>query len=463
MKKISFLLFISLFHLSLFGQEKYWILNEDAIKIPDLDSAIVCSDWLHACSYELTPTALHSIIEQSIYPSKVRHFNLNGTSGEIPTLGFSLEQVEGEVFIEQDLDGTGVKVGIIDGGFLNANKSDMLEDIFANESVKFYKDYITPEMEPYTGSRSLDDGHGTEVWQQIAGYKKKKDIQFGLAQGAAFYLARTDHGGFEKRQEEDLLIQALEDMHKMGVKLVNISLGYTEDYTNSSENYTPDQIDGKSTMITKAVEIAAVEKGMLIVVSAGNEGGNHWKTLSAPGDAQHALTVGSSKYKIWDKMNYSSMGPETLDYVKPDITVYSTLGTSFAAPIATGMAACIWQYDSSLSNLEIINYFQKAGNFYPYGNNYVGYGTPTCSRLWQLMNNEEVDTPKTITTSRNQTTIKEEFEVRSIVIYHKKGKHTVQERIYLKPSKDKIKIKRPDGISQSSVLIGKKIVEIIWK
>ena len=114
-------------------------------------------------------------------------------------------------------------------------------------------------------------------------------------------------------------------------------------------------MDGKSTAIARAVEIATTQKGMLIVVAAGNEARDAWQTLSTPGDAQHALTVGASKFDIWDKMDYSSIGPDYTDFVKPDISVYSTLGTSYSTPIVTGLVACIWQMDSTLTNLEIID------------------------------------------------------------------------------------------------------------
>ena len=165
---------------------------------------------------------------------------------------------------------------------------------------------LLPDLAPYAGVAMMDDAHGTEVWQLIGGYNRSKKIQYGLATASDYYLARTDHGGYEKRLEEDYIIAALEEMAQKGVKLFNISLGYTFDYNDPSENYKVADVDGKTSILTQALDKAALEKGLLFVVSAGNDGTEKWKTLSIPADAQHVLTVGASKFQLYDKMAFSS-------------------------------------------------------------------------------------------------------------------------------------------------------------
>lgn len=462
-KTIVFYL-LMLISFSGYGQQRFWIHNKDSSGLKSIiKKPVVCSDWLQSCTYSLNLDEVQTLVKKGIVIQRVKSFKQHRTVCSNNTLSYAMEQIEAETFIKKGLDGQGVKIGIIDGGFLEANENPMLAHFFENNLVMFYKDYITPDLPPYDGSRGLDDGHGAEVWQQIGGYSKKKDILFGLATGSSYYLARTDHGAYEKRQEEDLLIEAMEDMHEMGVKLINVSLGYSVDYKDPSENYKPSQMDGKTTAIAQAVEIAALEKGMLIVVSAGNEAQDAWRTLSTPGDAEHALTVGSSKFKLWDKMNYSSIGPEYTDFVKPDISVYSTMGTSFAAPIVTGMAACLWQLDTTLTNLEIIELFHKAGNFYPYPNNYVGYGVPTCNRLLNLTQGQSPSEPKVIRTSRDRFKIPNDFESKIIVAYHKKAQKNVISRENMRPSGKKLKIKKIEGSTQTTLLTGQDIIEIFWK
>ncbi len=71
----------------------------------------------------------------------------------------------------------------------------------------------------------------------------------------------------------------------------------------------------KHHMIARAVDHAFYEKNMLVVVSAGNEGANvGWRVVSTPGDAKGALSVGATKLRVWDKMDYSSIGPESLSF-----------------------------------------------------------------------------------------------------------------------------------------------------
>lgn len=448
------------------AQEKYWVAQNQVISgqlqalLPEPER---CSDWLQACSYRLHGAQHSALAAQGVVAWPVRAFTPASYDATAPILGFALEQVEAGAFLQKGLTGKGVKIGIIDGGFLKADRDPSLAHLFQKGLVKSYTDYITPDMEAYGGAIGLDDNHGTEVWQLIGGFDPNKNILYGLATEAEYYLARTDHGAYEKRIEEDYLIAAMEAMEKQGVKLVNVSLGYNLGFTDPGENYTTSQMDGKSTALARAVEIAALEKGMLIVVAAGNEARGAWQTLSTPGDAPHALTVGSSKFEVWDKMDYSSIGPEFTDFVKPDISVYSTSGTSYSTPIVTGLAACMWQLDTSLTNLQIIDILKQAGHFYPYPNNYLGYGVPTCPRILQVMDQKEPVRPKTVSTSRTYHKLSHDSDQKYLVAFHKKDDWRVIARVMYRPMRKTVKIKRMEGAKQTSVLMGTRVIEILWE
>lgn len=460
------LLFLSVY--DLYGQNKYWVDNADHTTKKLIDSIGIdpyyCSRWAQSCSYFIpeqilsTNPSLHGLLP-------VRTLSPNYSHSEEAILGFALEQIEGNLFIDQNLNGNGVKIGIIDGGFLNANKDASLAHFFDNDLVKYYRDFVTPDLEYYGGSIGLDDVHGTEVWQLIGGHQPEKNIQYGLATHASYYLARTDHGGYERRIEEDYILQAMEEMAEQGVELFNISLGYTDGYNDNKENYSIKDINGKTSMLTRAIQKASVDEGILFVVAAGNDGSNKWGTLSIPADAENILTVGSSKYKVWDKMNFSSYGPEALDYVKPNVCVYSTLGTSFSTPIVTGLAACIMQYDSSLTNLQIIDIIEKASNFYPHGNNYMGYGVPTCSNILKILSGKEgqIIRPKEIASTKDKVKLKGAFEGKRVVVYHKKDERNVMHRLNTRPDKNKIIVNKPDGVTQTSILVETEVVEIFWQ
>jgi hypothetical protein len=450
---------------SIIAQQKYWIsdINPDFNKSM-LIEAEFCSSWLKSCSYYLNTSQVDSLKRLGFNLTPVATFHPTSRSKKL-RVSFALEQIEADLFINQGFTGKGVTIGIIDGGFLSANNDERLQHIFEQNNVLWYKDYVTPEMEEYGGSIGLDDNHGTEVWQNIAGFDTTKNIQYGLATHAKYLLARTDHGGYEKRIEEDYLIDALEAMTEKGAQIINISLGYSTGFMQSSENYKPEDMDGKTTMVARAVDFASNEKGVLVVVAAGNEALDpKWMIVSTPGDAKGALTVGASKHKVWDKMNYSSIGAEFLSYLKPNISVYATSGTSYATPVITGLAACMLEYDSSLTNVEIIEILEKASHLYPFGNNYVGYGVPTVSRVLKILEGkmDDLDLVKAIKTKKDVFVLKDKIMGKTIVTYHKKDARNVIGRVNYRPVKNKLKIKRLQDAAQTTVLIENRAIEIIW-
>lgn len=383
------------------------------------------------------------------------------------TLGFALEQIESKALIEKGLTGKGVKIGIIDGGFLGANEAPALGGHFEENRVVYYKDFVTPHLQPYDGNKALNDDHGTDVWQLIGGYHAEKDIQYGLATEATYYLARTDYDAYEKRQEEHNLIAAMSEMIAQGVRLFNVSLGYTNEYSNRSEDYTPDQIDGKSTWITQALDSLLTVHDVLVIVSAGNDGDLPWRVLSAPADSKHVLAIGATKLTQWEEMYYSSIGPDWLPYVKPELSVFSNIGTSYSAPVITGLAACMMQYDSTLKTSQIKDLLIRSSHLYPYPNNYVGYGVPSCPKLLRLMAGEQQPPARVYQAKDDHIALKIDFlsaDIQAngkIVVYHKKewrvmSKETIK-------GLNKLKIDRPAGCTQSTLFVGKMAMEILWE
>lgn len=376
-------------------------------------------------------------------------------------LGFALEQINGQAVIDAGLTGKGVKVGIIDGGFMRADQAESLQRVFEKNLVLGYKDYVTPKSDPYSGSKGFDDAHGTEVWSLIAGFSKERNVQFGLATNAQYYLARTDHGGYEKRIEEEWAIEAMEWMAKEGVKVINMSLGYNFGYTNKKENYRPEQMDGKTTEITKAVDRISKEYGILFIISAGNDGNKKWEIIAAPADAESALTVGATKFKVWDDMHYSSRGPLFLDYVKPEISCYSTLGTSFSAPIITGLAACLLEANPTLTGKELKQLIIQSGNLSS-SNSYIGFGVPDAALSLQLLDGMELK--KSIPLVVEKKTIKIDIKEPSIyvTIYHKNGWKVLNKQVVRKKGSI-VKVKRFENSDRATILWEGGSEEVVWE
>ncbi len=375
-------------------------------------------------------------------------------------LGLALKQINGQAIIDAGLTGNGIKVGIIDAGFLRAQKNESLKHLFKNGQILGYRDYLDPNAKPFEGNAGSDDTHGTEVLDLIAGYDTKQHIQYGLAREASFFLARTDHRNYESRQEEKYAFEAMEWMAEEGVQIINISLGYNFGYTDKKENYTPKQMDGKSTILTQAIERLSKTHNILFIVAAGNDGNKKWKVVGSPGDAESALTVGATNLRVWDEMSYSAKGPVWLNYVKPEISCYSSLGTSFSAPIITGLAACLLEKDPSLTAQELKSLILQSGNLLA-PNNYLGYGVPDSGKALELATKHIVTRSEPIL--RKETyNIELEKPSSYITIYHKNGWRILKKEI-LRTSKINVKIKQRLNAESSTVIWDGNSIEVIWK
>ena len=443
------------------AQKVFWVNTSEKHMLAPLKPRF-CSEWLGYCSYEIGT-------DQESYLPPSGHQVLTFEPQESSTLddtrlGFALEQIEADLLIEKGWKAKGFKIGIIDGGFLGAPEEPALKHFFENNLVANYRDYVTPNSEKYTGSNALDDNHGTVVWQMIGGKSTDRNLQWGLATEATYYLARTDHGAYEKRIEEDYLIAALEWMEKEGIKLVNISLGYAKGYNDPNENYQPMDMNGEKSMIARAVDHAFYEKDMLIVVAAGNEGLDPtWQVLSTPGDAKGALTVGSAKLKSFDKMDYSSIGPDFLNYVKPNVSTYSTSGTSFAAPIITGLAAAIWNEHPEFSAKEVRSLIEQSSNLYPYGNNHVGYGVPRCSVLLNFLAGIKPTAPLLLKPKKDQLNLRGSYAGKRVILFHKKDSIHIIKREFLRPEKNNFKVERAEDAQFTTIMVDGVIKELQWK
>jgi len=388
-----------------------------------------------------------------------------------------LKALQAEAMINAGLTGKGVKIGIIDAGFHNADKATSLKAIFEEGRVKQAHDFVNDTIGNFYANNS--QSHGKSVWEYIGGYDPATNTYTGMAKDATFYLARTEYNDSDYLQEEKFMESALEEMYQKGIRLVNISLGYTTKHKNPAEDYTPSQMNGKTTYCTNVCQKYA-EKGMIIVIAAGNEGNEkNWKIISAPADAKDVISVGGvgSTSKIssikaivnggnpndFTKAWYSSEGPIFLEYLKPDISAHSEMGTSFAAPIITGLVAAMLQKDSTLSPLRVKELLQKSATLAMCPNNYIGYGIPNAKNILQVMENpfnEPNTSVKEINVKLSRYIVNTSQP--KVTIFYKSSPAVVAYQKEVKPSGDKVKIKKQKGIVRTTVISGKDIYELKW-
>ncbi len=375
-----------------------------------------------------------------------------------------LQQMKAQYITQAGYNGKGIKIGIIDVGFDGANKFNSLKHVFKDKRFLGGRDFVKPSNKKIFRRQTQHDYHGTQVWRAIAG--KTNQRQFGLATGAEFYVARTDHGVTETRTEEDNWIAAVEWMDSLGVRIVNTSLGYSDGFTNRKEDYTPNEMDGKTSKISRATDIAVKQKGILVVVSAGNEGDIRWKIVSTPGDAKGALSVGATQMRFRTKAGYSSIGPDFLPYLKPNVSCFSTNGTSFSAPVISGLAACLLQKKPSLSNTEIKDIIEKSAHLYPYGNNYIGYGIPQIDIALKLIDNEQWKRENIkIMETKGSKLVLRDITGKRAAVFHKRDQYQVQHQQRIKVGKDKkVLIKRyKKSTKRTTVDLGNEVIEIFWQ
>jgi len=284
-----------------------------------------------------------------------------------------LERMKGSEFKKNNFDGTGIRIAIFDAGFPNVDKIAVFEQIRNEKRIIATYDFAKKKEDVYAHNE-----HGTMVMSCIGG--KIGDKQIGLATGAEFLLARTEIES-EPFSEEENWLAAAEWADKNGADIINSSLGYTH------ARYFTYQMDGETSLVVNAANMAAA-KGMLVVNAMGNDGDNDWKIVSTPADADSILSVGGINPDTDYHTSFSSYGPTADKRLKPNIVAYGHVivankekleesqGTSFSSPLIAGFAACAWQSNKELTNMQLKTQIEKSGDLYPYFDYAHGFGVP---------------------------------------------------------------------------------------
>ncbi|GAB3171516.1 S8 family serine peptidase [Telluribacter humicola] len=430
------------------------------------------SKWLNAVSATLTPEQAFRVSKlpfvTDVVPMTSGFYIARTQPVDKAQLAPVMAQVQSEAFLQSGYTGKGVTIGVIDAGFYGADSSYALRDIFTGKRILGIRDYVKrdrPASLLYTTAESFSDVHGTEVMAAIGGMDKNDNIQYGMAMDAKFYLARTDYSLREWRGEEDNWIAAMEWMDSLGVRLINTSLGYARGFSDPKENYETKQMDGKTSAISRAAQMASDKKGMLIIVSAGNEGEDkNWRIISTPADAKGVLSIGATNQRLWNKIGYSSVGPEFLPYLKPNVSCFSLYGTSLSAPVITGFAACLMQAHPELNNKELMELIEKSAHLYPYGNNYVGYGVPMATRALALAKAPYMPSNgTTVKASGKNIDVPVNTSENMAVVYRKKNKKDVITQQVARVQNGVVSLKRQNGEEYTTIDLKDQVIEVAWE
>lgn len=284
---------------------------------------------------------------------------------------------------EASYSGAGVTIAVLDSGFPGVNTAAPFAGIFTE---KRFNDSVSYDFVHNTSQVFQYDDHGTEVLSVIAA--EIPDAFTGGAYDANFQLFVTEDVPTEYRIEEYNWLFAAEKADSAGADIIQSSLGYY-DFDDAAMNYTRDQMDGKTTVVSRAAQWAA-DRGIVVVVSAGNEGNiPSWRIITAPADAEDVLAVGAVDSNL-RKSSVSSIGPSADNRIKPDLValgvgvrvvkpggqITSVSGTSLATPLVTSLAAGILQRYPDLTAREVISLLKATASQAKNPDNLLGYGIP---------------------------------------------------------------------------------------
>lgn len=310
---------------------------------------------------------------------------------------FQLQQLGIDQMHMDGFRGEGMAIAVFDSGFEGVSTTAPFANLFSENRVKYTFNYVTNSPSVY----ELDD-HGTEVLSVMAAYVS--GTYTGGAYKADYYLFLTEDWPTEFRIEEFNWTFAAERADSLGVDIINSSLGYNT-FDDVSMDYQIDDLNGSTAIVTQAAR-KAIEKGMLVVCSAGNEGSTSWKFVTPPADAIGILAVGSVT-SSGSRSTFSSIGPTADARIKPDVValgsgtqvirsngnVGTSSGTSVASPLIASLAAGIWQAYPILTAQEVYNLIIGTASHAINPNNQLGYGIP---HYEAVINNVEAPKPEEV-------------------------------------------------------------------
>ncbi len=276
--------------------------------------------------------------------------------------------------------GQGMLIAVLDAGFRNVNMISAFDSLWFNNRIVFTRDYVNRNSNIFN-----EHSHGTIVLSAMAGNISGQLI--GTAPEASYILIRTEDANSEQIIEEYNWAAGIELADSLGADLINSSLGYYQ-FDLESQNYSFSHMDGQTTPSARMAN-EALNKGMLVITSAGNEGSTLWQRIITPSDAFGSIAVGAVDID-GNYASFSSVGPSFDGRVKPDVAamgkativqnstgnIATANGTSLSAPLIAGLATCLWQKYSNLTATEMKQLIIQAGSLYNNPNAYLGYGIP---------------------------------------------------------------------------------------
>ena len=275
-----------------------------------------------------------------------------------------------------------IKIAVIDSG-IDLSHQDLINRI-ADRGYNF--------VSSNTNISDMNtNSHGTAVSGVIA---SETDNEIGITGVGGKYdikilpLKTVNYSGYCYLSD---VIKAIDYAIEQGVDVINLSLG-----------------SNKFSEIENATIQKAIESGIVVVASAGNEGTTD---LMFPASYDNVISVGS----INEQENVSTFSNHNsnIDVVAPGENMLtcklsnsygSYAGTSFSAPIVSGMAGLLKAVNPELTPLQIENIIHISSQDLgaPGRDDYYGYGLVNFNNAIDLISPTDITNNLTTNTSNKQ-------------------------------------------------------------
>ncbi|MCR4680589.1 MAG: S8 family peptidase [Bacteroidales bacterium] len=362
----------------------------DSTKLPQVQALAFVTDILPVAAYNLSSLHGNAEPEGHIHSSIVA--NPAKDSVMFYDYGTGAAQIalhNGHLLHNVGYRGDGMLIAVFDAGWDGVDTSIFFRHIFESGRLVGTRDLLPWADNVYAGHH-----HGTLVTSTMAAMTE--GVFVGTAPEASYYLIRSEEPNMEQLIEEDFWAQAAEIADSLGADVINSSLGYTEFADFPQGNYTYEAMDGVTSIASRAATILG-QKGVVVCISAGNEGAHEWHYIGHPSDAFDVLAVGAAD-TAGNIAPFSSRGPSYDGRVKPDITsvgvntacfwpgdyLGTADGTSLAGPVAAGLCACLWQALPNYSAVQLMQIIRESGSCYSNPNDSLGYGIPDFYAAYRL-------------------------------------------------------------------------------
>lgn len=272
----------------------------------------------------------------------------------------------------EGLTGAGVRVGFVDSG-INRDHEDL--NAGAIDGVSFYTDDAGNEAPFYQD----DYGHGTFASGILAAQTDNGLGLAGIAPGVDLRMYRAFGG---KTTTLAAVASSIHQAVRDGCQVLNLSLGLTSD-----------------TVTLRDAVAAAVDAGTVVTAAVGNSGTDALQYPAAypgvigVGSVGEGFTVSPFSQRN-DSVDFTAPGEEIAGLSNTDphgyklaLTSAANQGTSYAAPLVTGLAALALDYDPHLSPEDIFTLLKVSATDCgdPGYDTCYGYGVIDVERFLQAL------------------------------------------------------------------------------